>query len=141
MCGESSALMRSVEGKVGEPRAKYVHATDRGLFDSPTVLNNVETWVNVPRIIEQGADWFLSLGTAKSKGTKAFALTGKVMNTGLVEVEMGTSLRDIIWGAGGGAPRWATTLEEWLLANRPSTESESLHSERPRSSRNPEGER
>ncbi len=102
VCGESSALMRSVEGKVGEPRAKYVHATDKGLFDQPTVLNNVETWVNVARIIEKGADWFLSLGTAKSKGTKAFALTGKVKNTGLVEVEMGTSLRDIIFGAGGG---------------------------------------
>jgi len=79
-----------------------VHATDKGLFDSPTVLNNVETWVNVARIVEKGADWFTSLGTEKSKGTKAFALTGKVKNTGLVEVEMGTSLRDIIWGAGGG---------------------------------------
>ncbi len=102
VCGESSALMRSVEGRVGEPRAKYVHATDKGLFDMPTVLNNVETWVNVPRIIENGADWFCSLGTAKSNGTKAFALTGKVKNTGLVEVEMGTTLRDIIFGAGGG---------------------------------------
>jgi NADH-quinone oxidoreductase subunit F len=102
VCGESSALMRSVEGKVGEPRAKYVHATEKGLFDQPTVLNNVETWVNVPRIIEKGADWFTSLGTQKSKGTKAFALTGKVKNTGLVEVEMGTTLREIIWGPGGG---------------------------------------
>ncbi len=102
VCGESSALMRSVEGKVGEPRAKYVHATEKGLFDQPTVLNNVETWVNVPRIIEKGADWFTSLGTDRSKGTKAFALTGKVKNTGLVEVEMGTTLREIIWGPGGG---------------------------------------
>jgi NADH-quinone oxidoreductase subunit F len=102
VCGESSALMRSVEGKVGEPRAKYIHATDKGLWDQPTVLNNVETWVNVPRIIEKGADWFRSLGTEGSKGTKAFALTGKVKNTGLVEVEMGTTLREIIFEAGGG---------------------------------------
>jgi NADH-quinone oxidoreductase subunit F len=102
VCGESSALMRSVEGRVGEPRAKYVHATDRGLWDRPTVLNNVETWVNVPRIIERGAEWFCSLGTERSKGTKAFALVGKVKNTGLVEVEMGTTLRQIIFGAGGG---------------------------------------
>jgi NADH:ubiquinone oxidoreductase subunit F (NADH-binding)/(2Fe-2S) ferredoxin/NAD-dependent dihydropyrimidine dehydrogenase PreA subunit len=102
VCGESSALMRSVEGKVGEPRAKYVHATDRGLWDKPTVLNNVETWVTVPRIIEKGADWFCSIGTERSKGTKAFALTGKVKNTGLVEVEMGTTMRNIIFGPGGG---------------------------------------
>lgn len=102
VCGESSALMRSVEGKVGEPRAKYVHATDKGLWDKPTVLNNVETWVCVPRIVEHGAEWFAAMGTERSKGTKAFALTGKVKNTGLVEVEMGTTLRDIIFGAGGG---------------------------------------
>jgi len=102
VCGESSALMRSVEGKVGEPRAKYVHATDKGLWDQPTVLNNVETWVTVPRIVEQGADWFLGLGTEGSKGTKAFSLVGKVKNTGLVEVEMGTTLRQIIFGPGGG---------------------------------------
>jgi NADH-quinone oxidoreductase subunit F len=102
VCGESSALMRSVEGRVGEPRAKYVHATDKGLWDQPTVLNNVETWVNVPRIIEKGAEWFLSLGTPRSKGTKAFALVGKVKNTGLVEVEMGTTMRQIIFGPGGG---------------------------------------
>ena len=102
VCGESSALMRSVEGKVGEPRAKYVHATDKGLWDMPTVLNNVETWVNVPRIIEKGAKWFRSLGSKRSKGTKAFSLVGKVKNTGLVEVEMGTTLREIIFGPGGG---------------------------------------
>ena len=102
VCGESSALMRSVEGKVGEPRAKYIHATDRGLWDKPTVLNNVETWVNVPRIIEKGAAWFTSLGSERSKGTKAFSLVGKVRNTGLVEVEMGTTLREIIFGPGGG---------------------------------------
>jgi NADH-quinone oxidoreductase subunit F len=102
VCGESSALMRSVEGKIGEPRAKYVHATEKGLWDEPTVLNNVETWVNVVRVIDKGADWFTAMGTEKSKGTKAFALVGKVKNTGLVEVEMGTTLRDIIFGAGGG---------------------------------------
>ena len=102
VCGESSALMRSVEGKVGEPRAKYIHATDKGLWDRPTVLNNVETWVTVPRIIEQGAEWFTGLGTERSKGTKAFSLVGKVKNTGLVEVEMGTTLRQIIFGPGGG---------------------------------------
>ncbi len=102
VCGESSALMRSVEGQVGEPRAKYIHATDRGLWDKPTVLNNVETWVNVPRIVEKGAEWFTSLGTERSAGTKAFSLVGKVRNTGLVEVEMGVTLRDIIFGPGGG---------------------------------------
>ena len=94
--------MRSVEGQVGEPRAKYIHATDRGLWDKPTVLNNVETWVNVPRIIEKGAEWFTSLGSERSSGTKAFSLVGKVRNTGLVEVEMGTTLREIIFGPGGG---------------------------------------
>jgi len=102
VCGESSALMRSVEGSVGEPRAKYVHATDKGLWDKPTVLNNVETWLNVVRIMDKGADWFRSLGTEGSRGTKAFALVGKVRNTGLVEVEMGTTLRTIIFGPGGG---------------------------------------
>jgi len=102
VCGESSALMRSVEGKVGEPRAKYVHATDKGLWDMPTVLNNVETWVNVPRIIEKGAKWFCSLGSKRAKGTQAFSLVGKVKNTGLVEVERGTTLREIIFGPGGG---------------------------------------
>jgi NADH-quinone oxidoreductase subunit F len=102
VCGESSALMRSVEGKVGEPRAKYIHATDKGLWDKPTVLNNVETWVTVPRIIEQGTEWFTAMGTDRSKGTKAFSLVGKVKNTGLVEVEMGTTLREIIFGPGGG---------------------------------------
>jgi NADH:ubiquinone oxidoreductase subunit F (NADH-binding) len=102
VCGESSALMRSIEGKVGEPRAKYIHATDRGLYDKPTVLNNVETWINVPLIIEKGADWFTSYGTERSTGTKAFSLVGKVKNTGLVEVPMGTKLREIIYSIGGG---------------------------------------
>jgi NADH-quinone oxidoreductase subunit F len=102
VCGESTALMQSIAGKVGEPRAKYVRSVERGLFDKPTVLNNVETYANVPLIIERGADWFASTGTERSKGTKAFALVGKVNNTGLIEVPMGTSLREIIYGIGGG---------------------------------------
>ncbi len=102
MCGESSALMQSVAGKIGEPRAKYIRSTERGLFDKPTVLNNVETFANVPLIIERGADWFASIGTEKSKGTKAFTLVGKVDNTGLIEVPMGTTLRQIIYDIGGG---------------------------------------
>ncbi len=102
VCGESSALMQSVAGKVGEPRAKYIRSTERGLHDKPTVLNNVETFANVPLIIERGAEWFASIGTQRSKGTKAFALVGKVNNTGLVEVPMGTTLRTIIFDIGGG---------------------------------------
>ena len=102
VCGESSALMRSLEGKVGEPRAKYVHATARGLFDLPTVLNNVETWAHVGAILADGADAFAALGTARSRGTKAFSLVGKVKNTGLVELPMGTTLREIVFGIGGG---------------------------------------
>jgi NADH-quinone oxidoreductase subunit F len=94
--------MRSLEGKVGEPRAKYVHATARGLFDQPTVLNNVETWAHVSAIAAGGAEGFAARGTARSKGTKAFSLVGKVKNTGLVELPMGTSLRDIVFGIGGG---------------------------------------
>ncbi|MEW5764986.1 MAG: NADH-ubiquinone oxidoreductase-F iron-sulfur binding region domain-containing protein [Acidobacteriota bacterium] len=102
VCGESSALMRSIEGKTGEPRQKYVHATDRGVFDCPTVLNNVETWADVGAILHKGGDWFASMGTAKSKGTKAFSLVGKVKNTGLIELPMGTTLRHIIFDIGGG---------------------------------------
>jgi NADH-quinone oxidoreductase subunit F len=102
VCGESSALMRSLEGKTGEPRAKYVHSTDKGLFDLPTVLNNVETWAGIGAIIDRGGDWFASMGTEKSKGTKAFSLVGKVKNTGLIELPMGTSLREIIFDIGGG---------------------------------------
>ena len=102
VCGESSALMISVAGKVGEPRAKYIHSTERGLYDKPTVLNNVETFVNVPIIIEKGGDWFAEYGTEKSKGTKAFALVGRVINTGLVEVPMGVTLRYLIFDIGGG---------------------------------------
>jgi NADH:ubiquinone oxidoreductase subunit F (NADH-binding) len=104
VCGESSALMRSIEGKTGEPRVKYVHATERGLFECPTVLNNVETWAHVGAILSRGAAWFSAMGTATSKGTKAFSLVGKVRNTGLVELPMGTPLRRILFDLGGGIP-------------------------------------
>ncbi len=100
--GESSALMNAIEGKVGEPRPKYVHTSEVGIWDKPSNLNNVETLANVPLIIEKGADWFGSIGTEGSKGTKIFSLVGTVNNTGLVEVPMGTTLRDIIYKIGGG---------------------------------------
>lgn len=103
VCGESTALMASLEGKVGEPRPKDIHTTDRGFMDLPSNLNNVETWANVPMIINKGAAWFSSKGTAGSKGTKIFALTGKIKNTGLVEVPFGISLRKIIYDIGGGS--------------------------------------
>ncbi|OPY84515.1 MAG: NADP-reducing hydrogenase subunit HndC [Smithella sp. PtaU1.Bin162] len=102
VCGESSALMRSVAGEIGEPRAKYIHSVVKGLYDHPTVLNNVETFVNVPVIINNGAEWFTKIGVAKNSGTKAFSLVGKVRNTGLIEVAMGTTLREIIYDIGGG---------------------------------------
>jgi len=104
VCGESTALMASLEGKMGEPRAKYIHTVDQGLWDKPSNLNNVETWANVPLIIEKGADWYASIGTENSKGTKVFALTGKINNTGLVEVPMGITLREILYDIGGGVP-------------------------------------
>jgi len=94
--------MRSLEGKTGEPRAKYVHSTEKGLFDLPTVLNNVETWAGIGAIIDRGGEWFASMGTERSKGTKAFSLVGKVKNTGLIELPMGTTLRHIIYDIGGG---------------------------------------
>ncbi len=100
--GESSALMTAIEGKVGEPRPKYVHTSEKGVWDKPSALNNVETWANIPLIINKGAEWFASIGTEGSKGTKIFALAGKVSNTGLVEVPFGVSLRDIIYKIGGG---------------------------------------
>jgi NADH-quinone oxidoreductase subunit F len=102
--GESSALMSAIEGKVGEPRPKYVHTSEKGLWGKPSCLNNVETWANVPHIINKGAKWFSSLGTKDSTGTKIFSLVGKVKNTGLVEVPMGMTLRDIIFKIGGGVP-------------------------------------
>jgi len=102
--GESSALMTAIEGKVGEPRPKYIHTAIKGIWDRPSCLNNVETWANVPLIINKGADWFAQLGTEGSKGTKIFSLVGKINNTGLVEVPMGITLRDIIYKVGGGIP-------------------------------------
>jgi NADH-quinone oxidoreductase subunit F len=105
VCGESSALFASIEGRSGEPRAKYVHATDRGLYNKPTNLNNVETWANVPLIVNKGAAWYAGIGTEKSKGTKIFSLVGKINNTGLVEVPMGITLREIIYEIGGGIPK------------------------------------
>lgn len=102
VCGESTALMASLEGKVGEPRAKYVHTVEKGLWNRPSNLNNVETWANVPLIINKGADWYRTLGTDGSKGTKIFSLVGKINNTGLVEVPMGITLREIIYDIGGG---------------------------------------
>jgi NADH:ubiquinone oxidoreductase subunit F (NADH-binding)/Pyruvate/2-oxoacid:ferredoxin oxidoreductase delta subunit len=102
VCGESTALMASLEGKPGEPRAKYVHTVEQGLWDKPTNLNNAETWANVPAIINRGHEWFASIGTAGSKGTKVFSLVGEVTNTGLMEVPMGITLRRIIEEIGGG---------------------------------------
>ena len=110
VCGESTALMQSIEGKAGEPRAKYVHTVEKGLWDKPSCLNNVETWANVPQIILKGSKWFAGIGTGDvtsdpwggSKGTKVFSLSGKVNNTGLIEVPMGISLRKIIFDIGGG---------------------------------------
>ncbi len=104
VCGESSALFASIEGRIGEPRAKYIHGTDRGLYNKPTALNNVETWANVPLIINKGSDWYREIGTENSKGTKIFSLVGKINNTGLVEVPMGMTLREIIEDIGGGIP-------------------------------------
>ena len=104
VCGEETALMHSIEGGRGEPKPKPPFPAVRGLFDKPTNINNVETLANIPQIILNGADWFTSIGTPKSTGTKVFALGGKINNTGLVEVPMGTKLRDIIYNLGGGIP-------------------------------------
>ena len=103
VCGESTALMASLEGEVGEPRPKDVHTVVNGLYHKPTTLNNVETWANVPAIILNGSSWFASKGTQGSKGTKILALTGRIKNTGLVEVAMGTSIRTVVFDIGGGA--------------------------------------
>ncbi len=104
VCGEETALMVSIEGNRGEPRPRPPFPAVRGLFGKPTILNNVETYANIPQIINNGAEWFSSMGTEKSKGTKVFALGGKINNTGLVEVPMGTTLREIIYDVGGGCP-------------------------------------
>ncbi|MBQ9020390.1 MAG: 4Fe-4S binding protein [Eggerthellaceae bacterium] len=102
VCGESTALMASIEGRVGEPRAKYIRSVQRGLFDHPTVLNNVETLASIPTILRDGGEEYAKLGTENSKGTKVFAMVGKVKHTGLVEVPMGTTLRTLIYDIGGG---------------------------------------
>ncbi len=104
VCGESSALIASLEGKVGEPKSKYVHMSEKGLWDRPSLLNNVKTWANVPLIINKGADWYSKIGTAGSKGTMIFSLVGKINNSGLVEVPMGITLRKMIYDIGGGIP-------------------------------------
>ena len=104
ICGESTALMASIEGRIGEPRVKHIHTAQSGLYGRPTNLNNVETWANVPLIIERGAESYAGIGTESSTGTKIFSLVGKIRNTGLVEVPMGTTLREIIYDIGGGIP-------------------------------------
>ncbi len=104
VCGEETALMTSIEGNRGEPRPRPPYPAVKGLFGKPTTENNVETFANIPQIILKGAEWFASMGTEKSKGTKVFALGGKIENTGLVEIPMGTTLRDIIYDIGGGIP-------------------------------------
>jgi len=105
VCGEETALIHSIEGHRGMPRPRPPYPSVSGLFEKPTVINNVETWANVPVIILDGATWFSSIGTEKSKGTKVFALAGKINNTGLVEVPMGTTLREMIYDIGGGIPK------------------------------------
>lgn len=104
VCGEETALLTSLEGKRGEPRPRPPFPAVKGLWEKPTILNNVETYANVPVIIDKGAEWFKSVGTEKSKGTKVFAVGGKIKNTGLVEVPMGTTLREIVYDIGGGIP-------------------------------------
>ena len=105
VCGESTALMASLEGEVGRPRAKYIHTVEKGFRSSPSNLNNVETYANVPVILSKGAPWFADLGVPDSKGTKVFSLVGKIRNTGLVEVPMGISLKEIVYDMGNGIPR------------------------------------
>ena len=104
VCGEETALMTSIEGNRGEPRPRPPFPALKGLFQKPTILNNVETYANIPQIIVNGPEWFASMGTEKSKGTKVFALGGKIHNTGLVEIPMGTTLREIVEEIGGGVP-------------------------------------
>ncbi|MEE1353380.1 MAG: NADH-quinone oxidoreductase subunit NuoF [Acutalibacteraceae bacterium] len=104
VCGEETALMTSIEGKRGEPRPRPPFPANKGLFQKPSILNNVETWANIPQIINNGPEWFAAMGTEKSKGTKVFALGGKIKHTGLVEVPMGTTLRQVVEEVGGGIP-------------------------------------
>ncbi|MBW1614551.1 MAG: SLBB domain-containing protein, partial [Deltaproteobacteria bacterium] len=105
VCGESTALMASLEGRAGEPRAKYVHTVEHGLNDRPTNLNNVETWANVPVIVGRGSEWFSEIGIENNAGTKVFSLVGNIRNVGLIEVPMGITLREIIYNIGGGIPK------------------------------------
>ncbi len=105
VCGEETALMTSIEGNRGEPRPRPPFPAESGLFRKPTILNNVETYANIPRILLNGSEWFASMGTEKSKGTKVFALGGKINNTGLVEIPMGTTLREVVFEIGGGIPK------------------------------------
>ncbi|MBW2033501.1 MAG: FAD-dependent oxidoreductase [Deltaproteobacteria bacterium] len=105
VCGEATALMASIEGKRGMPRVKYIHTVESGLWRRPSNLNNVETWANVPLIINNGADWYGQVGTEKSKGTKIFSLAGKVNNTGLVEVPIGATIKEVVFDIGGGVPK------------------------------------
>lgn len=108
VCGEETALIASIEGKRGTPRPRPPYPAEHGLWEAPTLINNVETFANIPTIIQKGPDWFAGIGTEKSKGTKVFALAGKIRNTGLVEVPMGTTLREIVEVLGGGAPDGGT---------------------------------
>ena len=103
--GESSALMKSIEGNTPEPRPKYIHTSVRGIWKKPSVLNNVETWANVPLIINKGSEWYASTGTAQSKGTKLISLSGNIVNTGVAEVPFGTTVREIVYDVGGGIPK------------------------------------
>ncbi len=103
--GEASALMRSIEGKAPEPRPKYTRTAVKGIWERPSNLNNVETWANVPQIINRGADWYTSIGTERSKGTKMISLSGNIVNAGVVEVPFGTSLKEIVYDIGGGVPK------------------------------------
>jgi bidirectional [NiFe] hydrogenase diaphorase subunit len=104
VCGEETALIASIEGKRGQPRQRPPYPPESGLWGAPTLINNVETFANIPPIIERGGEWFAGIGTANSKGTKVFALAGKIANTGLIEVPMGTTLREILFEIGGGIP-------------------------------------
>ncbi len=104
VCGEETALIASIEGRLGTPSAKPPYPTQKGLWGKPTNINNVETWANIPLIISRGAEWFASIGTPTSTGTKVFSLVGRINNTGLVEVPMGTTLREVIYDIGGGIP-------------------------------------
>ena len=105
VCGEETALLTSIEGRRGEPRPRPPFPANAGVFGKPTVINNVETWANIAPIIIKGADWFASIGTEKSKGSKVFALAGRINNTGIVEVPMGVTFREIVYDIGGGVPR------------------------------------